>query len=71
MVQKTLIASRSFQPSAKRTIIFVRAARTKANHATTPIHVTTLIQTTKAIQTTTSARRGRIEISEFLKFTED
>jgi hypothetical protein len=65
MVQKTLIASRSFQPSAKRPNIFVRAARTRANHATEPIHTTSLIQTT------TSARQGRIEISEFLKITED
>jgi hypothetical protein len=65
MVQKTLIASRSFQPSAKRTIIFVRAARTRANHATTSIHTSTLIPTT------TSAGQGRIEISDFLKITED
>jgi hypothetical protein len=71
MVQKTLIASRSFQPSAKRTVIFVRTARTRlnqttrSNHATAPIQATTLIQMTTPIQSTTSARQRCIEISEF------
>jgi hypothetical protein len=59
MVQKTLNASRSFQPGSKSTVIFAATARTG------PMHATTLIQTTK------SARQGRIEISEFLKITED
>jgi hypothetical protein len=71
MVQKTLIASRSFQPDAKGTDISARTARTRANYATPPSHATTLIQTTTAIQTMTSARLGRIEISNFLKITED
>src|SRR5271168_98357 len=82
MVQKTLIASRSFQPSAKRPIIFVRTSRTGAHHTTranhaTPTHATTLIQTDDTdsndglIHWTESAGQRRIEISEFLKITED
>jgi hypothetical protein len=65
MVQKTLIASRSFQPGSKSTVIFAATARTSPIHATKLNHATTLIQTT------TSARLGRIEISNFLKITED
>jgi hypothetical protein len=55
MVQKTLIASRSFQPSSKSTGIFAATARTS------PLHAMTLIQATK------SALQSRIEISNFLK----
>jgi hypothetical protein len=55
MVQKTLIASRSFQPGSKSTGIFAATARTS------PLHATTLIQAT------TSALQSCIEISNFLK----
>jgi hypothetical protein len=61
MVQKTLIASRSFQPGSKSTVIFAATARES------PMHATTFIQTTTPIQATESARQGRIEISEFRK----
>jgi hypothetical protein len=55
MVQKTLIASRSFQPGSKSTGIFAATARTSPQHATT------------LFQATTSALQSRIEISNFLK----
>jgi hypothetical protein len=55
MVQKALVASRSFQPGSKSTGIFAATARTS------PLHATTLIQAT------TSALQSRIEISNFLK----
>src|SRR5580692_12603735 len=55
MVQKTLIASRSFQPGSKSTGIFAATARTSPQHATT------------LTQATTSALQSSIEISNFLK----
>jgi hypothetical protein len=55
MVQKTLIASRSFQPGSKSTGIFAATARTS------PQHATTLFQATK------SAWQSGVEISNFKK----
>jgi hypothetical protein len=55
MVQKTLIASRSFQPGSKSTGIFAATARTSP------------LLATMMIQATTSALQNSIEISNFLK----
>jgi hypothetical protein len=55
MVQKTLIASRSFQPGSKSTGIFAATARTSPQHATTQF------------QATKSAWQSGIEISNFKK----